>query len=77
MLNKSMSDRYQHLNEAIASLIEEYSMVSFVSLNVNDEETVEKVFQHCDHCIQYGKTWSPRNPKICLMRTTVATKEKP
>ena len=63
MLNKSMSDRYQHLNEAIASLIEEYSMVSFVSLNVNDEETVEKVFQHCDHCIQYGEDLEPQEPK--------------
>ena len=75
MLNKSMSERYQNLNEAIASLIEEYSMVCFVSLNVNDEETVENVFQHCDHCIQYGEDLSPRNPKICLMRTTVATKK--
>ena len=55
--------RYQSLNEAIASLIEEYSMVSFVSLNVNDEETVEKVFQHCDHCIQYGEDLEPQEPK--------------
>lgn len=63
MLNKSTSTRYQHLNHAIATLIEEYSMVSFVSLNINDDDTVAKVFYHCDHCIQYGEDLEPQEPK--------------
>ena len=63
LLNQSMTNRYAGLNEAIASLIEEYNMVSFVAMNIEDEESVENVFSHCDFALQYGEDLEPKEPK--------------
>eukprot|EP00505_MAST-04D_sp_SCG-Rhode-Island_P003953 Stramenopile-MAST_4_protein_3953 len=63
MLNASMAAKYANLNEAIASLIEEYNMVSFVAMDIESEDSVETVFSYCDHAIQYGEDLEPTEPK--------------
>ncbi|KAH7638972.1 GPN-loop GTPase 2 [Dermatophagoides farinae] len=40
--------RYKKLTEAIASIIENYAIVSFVPLNINDMETISKVITLVD-----------------------------
>ena len=57
------SDRYSQLNKAIGGLLTDYSMVSFVPLNVNDEDSISLVLQHIDHCLQYGEDEEVKEPK--------------
>jgi GTPase SAR1 family protein len=43
------------LTDAICQLLDDYSMVSFLPLNINEEESVEHVLATVDHAIQYGE----------------------
>ncbi len=47
--------RWNRLTEAICSLLDDYSMVGFVPLNINDEDSVAHVLATVDHAIQYGE----------------------
>lgn len=43
------------LTDAICQLLDDYSMVSFVPLNIRDEDSLEHVLMTVDHAIQYGE----------------------
>jgi GTPase SAR1 family protein len=43
------------LTDAICQLLDDYSMVSFLPLNMLEEESVEHVLATVDHAIQYGE----------------------
>lgn len=48
--------RQRHrLTESICGLLDDYTMVSFVPLNVRDEESIDHVLATVDHAIQYGE----------------------
>ena len=47
--------RRNRLTESICSLLDDYSMVSFIPLNITDEESIDNVLAHIDHTIQYGE----------------------
>mmetsp|Transcript_7745 Transcript_7745/g.8952 ORF Transcript_7745/g.8952 Transcript_7745/m.8952 type:complete len:333 (+) Transcript_7745:66-1064(+) len=47
--------KQNRLTEAICSLLDDYSMVSFIPLNISDEESIDNVLAHVDHTIQYGE----------------------
>lgn len=47
--------RWSRLTESICSLLDDYSMVGFVPLNINDEDSVSHVLATVDHAIQYGE----------------------
>ena len=47
------------LNEAICGLIQDYSMVSFLPMDITDEDSVELVLSHIDSTIQYGEDLEP------------------
>lgn len=55
-----MPKRYRRLNEAICSLLEEYSLISFVPLNIDDDESIQLVAQVTDSTIQYGEDLEPK-----------------
>lgn len=59
-LKTNMIPRYKKLNEAMAELLEEYSLVSFVALNKDDEDSIELCLAHVNHCIQYGESLEPQ-----------------
>lgn len=40
--------------------ISDYSLVSFVPLNIKEEESIELVLAHVDHAIQYGEDMEPK-----------------
>jgi GTPase SAR1 family protein len=54
---RMMARRRKHnrLTEAICVLLDDYSMVSFIPLNVRDEESIDHVLAHVDHTVQYGE----------------------
>ncbi|KAJ2746570.1 hypothetical protein H4S06_005218, partial [Coemansia sp. BCRC 34490] len=60
--NMYTSTRFKELNEALARLIDEFSMVSFLPLNVKDEDSVAYVLSHADNAIQWGEDQEPKEP---------------
>ena len=47
--------KWNRLTEAICSLLDDYSMVGFIPLNINDEDSISHVMLTTDHAIQYGE----------------------
>jgi hypothetical protein len=62
-LSASTGPRYRRLNEEMAKLLDDYDMVSFLPLDVTDEESIEVVLMHADHAMQYGEDMEPKEPK--------------
>mmetsp|Transcript_39260 Transcript_39260/g.59321 ORF Transcript_39260/g.59321 Transcript_39260/m.59321 type:complete len:273 (-) Transcript_39260:351-1169(-) len=58
-LKCAMLPRYKALNEAMSDLLEEFSLVSFIALNRDDEDSIELCLAHVNHCIQYGENLEP------------------
>lgn len=54
---------FDRLNRAVAQLIDEFSMVSFLPLDVQDEDSVGAVLSHIDNAIQFHEAQEPREPK--------------
>jgi hypothetical protein len=54
VLEKRRRKRFR-LTESICSLLDDYTMVSFVPLNLNDEDSIDHVLALADHTIQYGE----------------------
>ena len=54
-LDRQSSEKMKKLNKAISSVVDDYMMVSFVMLDISDEDTIEDVMARTDHAIQYGK----------------------
>ncbi|CEM00756.1 unnamed protein product [Vitrella brassicaformis CCMP3155] len=47
--------RYHDLNRAMGELLEDYSMVSFLTLNIQEPDSIDELMQHIDTNIQYGE----------------------
>ena len=54
---------FNQLNRAVAQLIDDFSMVSFLQLDVQNEDSVSGVLSHIDDAIQYHEAQEPREPK--------------
>ncbi|KAL4790228.1 GPN-loop GTPase [Aspergillus venezuelensis] len=53
---------FDRLNRAVAQLIDDFSMVSFLQLEAGDEDSVSAVLSHIDDAIQYHEAQEPREP---------------
>ncbi|KAI4283080.1 MAG: hypothetical protein L6R38_002433 [Xanthoria sp. 2 TBL-2021] len=53
---------FSKLNKAVAQLIDDFSMVSFLQLDVQDEDSVGGVLSYIDDAIQYHEAQEPREP---------------
>lgn len=47
--------KHRKLSEAIGNLIEDFSLVRFTPLNINDEESIADLLLTIDGIIQYGE----------------------
>lgn len=54
---------FRKLNKAVAGLIESFSMISYLKLDVQDEESVGAILSYIDDCIQYHEAQEPRELK--------------
>ncbi|CAI7568338.1 unnamed protein product [Penicillium bialowiezense] len=54
---------FNQLNRAVGQLIDDFSMVSFLQLDVQDEDSVAAIVSHIDDAIQYHEAQEPREPK--------------
>lgn len=53
---------FKRLNQAVAQLIDDFSMVSFLQLNVNEEDSVGAILSYIDDAIQFHEAQEPREP---------------
>ena len=53
---------FKSLNRAVAQLIDDFSMVSFLQLDVQDEDSVGGVLSYIDDAIQFHEAQEPREP---------------
>ncbi|CAI0459460.1 unnamed protein product [Linum tenue] len=54
-LNKRMGPQFLKLNKALMELVDEYSMVSFIPLDLRKETSIQYVLAQIDNAIQYGE----------------------
>ena len=53
---------FKRLNKAVAQLIDDFSMVSYLRLDVQDEDSVGAILSYIDDAIQYHEAQEPREP---------------
>lgn len=54
---------FRRLNRAVAGLIESFSMVNYLKLDVTSEDSVGSILSYIDDCIQYHEAQDPREPR--------------
>ncbi|KAH6678124.1 GPN-loop GTPase [Halenospora varia] len=54
---------FKRLNRAVAGLIDSFSMVSFLQLDVQDEDSVGSILSYIDDAIQFHEAQEPREPR--------------
>ncbi|XP_042497108.1 GPN-loop GTPase 3-like [Macadamia integrifolia] len=54
-LNQQMAPQFGKLNKALIELVDEYSMVNFVPLDLRKESSIQYVLSQIDNCIQWGE----------------------
>lgn len=61
-LDRRTTPKQHLLNRAIASLIEEYSLVQFLPMDRTDEDSINVIMMTIDNCLQYGEDEDVRIP---------------
>lgn len=54
---------FRRLNRAVASLIESFSMVNYLQLDVTDEDSLAAILSYIDDCIQFHEAQDPKEPE--------------
>ncbi|KAI8468028.1 MAG: GPN-loop GTPase [Monoraphidium minutum] len=54
-LSESMAPRFRALNAAVAALLDEFSLVSFLPLDISDDDAIAEVLGHVDMATQFGE----------------------
>ncbi|KAL4223355.1 GPN-loop GTPase 3 [Mactra antiquata] len=58
--DEKFSKKFKKLNSAIASMIDDYSLVKFLPLDMSDEDSINDILLQIDTCLQYGEDQEPR-----------------
>ncbi|KAF4446508.1 GPN-loop GTPase 3 like [Fusarium austroafricanum] len=53
---------FRRLNRAVAGLIESFSMINYLKLDVTNEDSVGAILSHIDDCIQFHEAQDPKEP---------------
>ncbi|KAF2088681.1 hypothetical protein K490DRAFT_39566 [Saccharata proteae CBS 121410] len=60
--NVMAGSSFDRLNKAVAQLIDDFSMVSFLQLDANDEDSVNSILSYIDDAIQFHEAQEPKEP---------------
>eukprot|EP00745_Piridium_sociabile_P001501 TRINITY_DN109215_c0_g2_i1.p1 TRINITY_DN109215_c0_g2~~TRINITY_DN109215_c0_g2_i1.p1 ORF type:complete len:280 (-),score=88.01 TRINITY_DN109215_c0_g2_i1:47-886(-) len=55
--------RFKALNKALATMVDDYSLVRFLPLDPTDDESINDVLTQADLAIQYGEDLEHRDPR--------------
>jgi GTPase SAR1 family protein len=58
---------FKQLNRAVAKLIDDFSMVSFLKLDVREEDSVGDILSYIDDAIQFHEAQEPKEPREAEM----------
>jgi GPN-loop GTPase len=64
--NKMHGHTFKRLNRAVAQLIDSFSMVSYLKLDVQDEDSVGAILSYIDDAIQFHEAQEPREPNDAI-----------
>ncbi|KAI1023049.1 hypothetical protein LB503_000744 [Fusarium chuoi] len=53
---------FRRLNRAVAGLIESFSMINYLRLDVTNEDSVGAILSYIDDCIQFHEAQDPKEP---------------
>ncbi|PHH80073.1 hypothetical protein CDD80_2915 [Ophiocordyceps camponoti-rufipedis] len=53
---------FRKLNRAVAGLIESFSMINYLRLDLTDEDSIGAILSHIDDCIQFHEAQDPKEP---------------
>lgn len=62
-LDRTSNPRLKSLSRAIGSVVDDYMLLGFATLNINDEDSINDVLAKVDHAIQYGEDLEPKEPR--------------
>jgi hypothetical protein len=54
---------FHKLNKAVAQLIDDFSMVSYLKLDVQDEDSLGAILSYIDDAIQFSESQEPKEPR--------------
>ncbi|PFH56156.1 hypothetical protein XA68_16972 [Ophiocordyceps unilateralis] len=54
---------FRRLNRAVAGLIESFSMINYLRLDLTDEDSIGAILSYIDDCIQYHEAQDPKEPR--------------
>lgn len=60
-------ESFANLNRAVGQLIDEFSLVSFLKLDAQDEDSVGAVLSFIDDAIQFHEAQEPKEPNDNVM----------
>lgn len=66
---------FKKLNRAVAQLIDDFSMVSFLQLDAQDEDSVGAIVSYIDDAIQYHEAQEPKEPNDSVDYDDVADED--
>ena len=61
-LQQGTSSRFSRLNAAVASIVTDHNLVSFVALDLRDEDSIALTLAHIDSTTQWGEDAEPKDP---------------
>lgn len=62
-LADGMDPRYRRLNESFGHVLNEFSLVSFVELDISDEDSIENVILTINNTVHYGDDLEGKTPR--------------
>ncbi|XP_061188489.1 GPN-loop GTPase 3-like [Saccostrea echinata] len=55
-----LSKKFKKLNSSIAKMIDDYSLVKFLPMDISEEDTINDILIQIDTAIQYGEDFEPK-----------------
>lgn len=62
-LSRSTPPRLRRMNIELCRLLDEYDMISFLPLDVSDDDSIASLLAQIDNAIQYGEDLEPKEPR--------------
>ncbi len=61
---QNISEQFKGLSDSICTVLDDYNIVSFLPLDVTEEDSIELIVMHLDNATQYGEDLEPRDPGL-------------
>lgn len=63
-INSNLPPKFYELNTRIVEVIDNFNMVQYVPLNIQDEESIDTIIQQIDSVVQYDDFRLPKESNL-------------